>query len=704
MVVKKPTRQFHVRRRPNFRARFPRRNLPAVAEDDSASLEEELQNFDEAIESDGEDCEIHYYEERIDTHGEEVCLRVGTKSVIEIEKHKSHRACLVRFRNYDEDRELLSTRLQIQSKHLHKALREVIGPYLGHDFNIPIITIYHPLKPLFHYRKELQEYAEKCNQPKMRSHLDLCLRYVKYTLSREIALFDRTFANASSNLEIDHKNLWIVYKPGDLIYIKDGRTDTVSRLRKFEKQYEREDLHKWKVTSEQIQYDGTDFGHVDICTYIDTYRGQVSIRDLNAFPLHFHSKGAQIRDDLIQRGQLYVSLRGVCHRFFDGVAKFRFFENVPRFPVDKNETELHVRHRVILDTVAFHNNSNAKTSINFNMGSAVFRTASKGYLQMREEDFMICSHEVHGYDLVLKLWGRFSVAGIQDVKFNHDAFSHLLLSSDKKKLISSLVIQHGSEVDEFDDYIQGKGKGLIFLLHGPPGVGKTFTAESIADHAQRPLFTVSSDRTMYNLSKLLKLASSWGAVVLIDEADIFMQERDLSNLARNDPVSTLLRTLEYFEGIMFLTTNRPEVFDSAFQSRIHLSIAYPPLSRNSRGELWRAWITRANSNSEPDWLTESCLNELANRDLNGREIKNAMKIAHALACSEKRHIHDTDVFRGLETHEEFKTSFQKDLVQRKAGESEGVNRQQGGRGLFFALHTAYAYFCDAARFLAFGEI
>ncbi|KAF2964076.1 hypothetical protein GQX73_g9503 [Xylaria multiplex] len=599
MEEEKPTEQFHTRRTPNSRVRVPHRNLPTTTEKGFASLEEELQNLDGAVKSDGEDCEIHYYEERLDTRGENVCLRVGTKSDIQIEKRKSHRACL--------------------SQHLRRALREVIGPHLEHDFNIPIITIFHPLEPLFHYRKQLQEYAEKCNEAKMRSHLDLCLRYVKYTLSREIAIFDQNFANESSSLRVDNDNLWIAYKPGDLIYMRSGRIDTVSRLRKFEKVY---DIgygyprpYRWKVTSERIEYDGTDFGHVDVYTYIDAYCGQVSIRDLNVFPLRFHLKGAQIRDDLIQRGRLYVSLRGVCHRFFDGVAEF---------PSGKDERKLH---------------------------SPVFRASSKEYLQMTEEDFMICSHEVHGYDLVQQLWGTFNLAGIQDVKFNHDAFSHLLLSSDKKNLISSLVLQHDSEGDRFDDYIQNKGKGLIFLLHGPPGVGKTLTAESIADHAQRPLFTITSNHIMDDLSRLLTLASSWGAVVLIDEADVFMQERNLSDLDRNELISTLLRILEYFEGIMFLTTNRVEVIDSAFQSRIHLSIAYPPLSVDTRKELWRDWITRADSDSEPDWLTESYLNELANRDLNGREIKNVMKIAHALAHSEKRRIHDTDVFRGLEARD-----------------------------------------------------
>ncbi|KAI0454977.1 P-loop containing nucleoside triphosphate hydrolase protein [Xylaria acuta] len=701
MTSNKPTRQFRVRRRPTFRARFPPHKLHAVAEEDPPTLEEQPRNLDEAPDSDGEDCEIHYYEERFDTRGERVCLRVGTKLAIEVEKRKSHRACLVLTRNYDTNRELSHTKLEIQSQYVCKALKEVIGSYLGKRFNTPTITLYDPFEPLFHYRNELQEYANKCDDLKMRSHLNLCLRYVKHTLSREISLFDQTFANESSNLEIDYENLWIVYKPGELIYKTDGKINTVSRLRSFREMH-KDNISFWEVLTERINYDGTDFGHANTRTHIELYQGRVSIRDLKAFPLHFHSQKAQVRDALVRRGQLYVSLRGACHRFFDGVAKFPMGLSI-------GEMKVHVRNRVMVDTVAFHRGvSNARQG-SFNTGSPIFRTAYEEHLQMREEDFMICNHEVYGYDLAQKLFGIFSVDNIQDVKFNSDAFDHLLLSPDKKRLISSLVMQHDNEPDTFDDYIQGKGKGLIFLLHGPPGVGKTFTAESIADYVRRPLFTfpfqyMRGRLAEGRLSELLNLASSWNAVALIDEADIFLQERDLLNFERNELVSILLRVLEYFEGIMFLTTNRVETIDNAFQSRIHLSIAYPPLSHGVRQELWRDWITRENSNSEPDWLTEALLNKLASRNLNGREIKNVMKMAHALSRSEKRRMHATDVFKGLEASEEFKTGFQKDLVQRKAGEPQVLNRPPEEPKNFLAVRTAYDYFRGAARFLALREI
>lgn len=90
---------------------------------------------------------------------------------------------------------------------------------------------------------------------------------------------------------------------------------------------------------------------------------------------------------------------------------------------------------------------------------------------------MTCHYEVGGYSLDLKLWGFFSVDKAAQVSYNANAFDALVLGKTQKELISSLVRQRDEpNGDFFDDLIRGKGKGLIFLLHGPPGVGKTYTA------------------------------------------------------------------------------------------------------------------------------------------------------------------------------------------------------------------------------------
>lgn len=66
----------------------------------------------------------------------------------------------------------------------------------------------------------------------------------------------------------------------------------------------------------------------------------------------------------------------------------------------------------------------------------------------------------------------------------------------------------------------------------------------------------SPENVEFNLTKQFKRASSWGAVLLIDEADVFMERRSTNDLNRNSLVAGFLRSLEYYDGILFLTTNR----------------------------------------------------------------------------------------------------------------------------------------------------
>jgi len=163
----------------------------------------------------------------------------------------------------------------------------------------------------------------------------------------------------------------------------------------------------------------------------------------------------------------------------------------------------------------------------------------------------------------------------------------------EKDFIRTLIDAHRSRGTGFDDIVRNKGKGLIGrerflpyprkcedidnrisgLLAGPPGVGKTLTAEAVAEITRRPLYTLSSGElgatpqdVGKNLSSILELSEMWDAVLLLDEADVFLAKRETTSLSRNAITAIFLRQLEYFEGILFLTTNRLNTFDHAFQS------------------------------------------------------------------------------------------------------------------------------------------
>lgn len=153
----------------------------------------------------------------------------------------------------------------------------------------------------------------------------------------------------------------------------------------------------------------------------------------------------------------------------------------------------------------------------------------------------------------------------------------MVLKQERKELIRA-VVRHGTAV-QVPDVISGKQGGKIFLLHGPPGVGKTPTAEAIADVLHRPLYYVTMgelgvtpEDLERRLSDVLELCAEWDALAVLDEADVFLETRSNSDLIRNAMICVVLRILEYHPGILFLATNRVRAIDPAFESRIAVAL------------------------------------------------------------------------------------------------------------------------------------
>jgi len=286
-------------------------------------------------------------------------------------------------------------------------------------------------------------------------------------------------------------------------------------------------------------------------------------------------------------------------------------------------------------------------------GMVLFDTIPDDYLEM----VWPC---VIGFSLTAKAWGDCLVDGLEDIQFSKDIFDRLVLPDDRKRLIKALV-KHSSHISSsnvgagnveskysFQDLIQGKGEGSVFLLYGPPGVGKTLTAEAVAETLQRPLYSLSmgtlgttADNLERRLSEILKLSAKWDAIILLDEADSFLEKRSsTSSLERNAMVCVMLQLVEYFSGILFLTSNRMDSLDPAFQTRITLSLPYHNLSTEGRQKIWDNLLFKSGVRNlqNQEGKSSSCwinTKELAKYPLNGREIKNALRLALALAAEEE---------------------------------------------------------------------
>ena len=300
--------------------------------------------------------------------------------------------------------------------------------------------------------------------------------------------------------------------------------------------------------------------------------------------------------------------------------------------------------------------------------------------EFTEEEFLIASPVVLGFAFSEKLWLELTVSGINAIEWNEGAYDSLVLPNDQKAIVKALVQSHTFEGSRnIDDVIQGKslstsqplhsanmyvgkGRGLVAVLHGPPGTGKTLTAEGIAELLKRPLYMVSvgelgtnSHQLETELNKILDVAHSWGAVLLLDEADVFLEARQPQDVGRNALVSVFLRLLEYFQGILFLTTNRVETFDDAFQSRIHVALRYGELTGPAKKSVWKTFLAKVKAieGVETETFDNDDYDRLARRNLNGRQIKNAVRTAQALALNEEKPLNMDHIIKVLDVAETF---------------------------------------------------
>jgi hypothetical protein len=131
------------------------------------------------------------------------------------------------------------------------------------------------------------------------------------------------------------------------------------------------------------------------------------------------------------------------------------------------------------------------------------------------DDLLLFPPTIMGYNLQDKAWRTLWVDCIKDVKWSKTAFDDLVAEADTKELVKAVVMNQ-IDTKKSTDFISGKGNGLIMLLHGAPGTGKTFTAEGVAEFAEKPLLRVTcgdigtlAETVDQRLRATLKLGKMW---------------------------------------------------------------------------------------------------------------------------------------------------------------------------------------------------
>ncbi|KAI0534803.1 hypothetical protein GGR58DRAFT_44002 [Xylaria digitata] len=299
-------------------------------------------------------------------------------------------------------------------------------------------------------------------------------------------------------------------------------------------------------------------------------------------------------------------------------------------------------------------------------------TAAKsgGLTEITDEDIILLPRRLVAYALRERRFLILDIFSIRSLVQHGDMFKDLKINLDHQQMVESLVKAHSERrkmqnerplLTLNQDLVYGKGAGLFILLHGAPGVGKTATAEAVAQRYNKPLFSITcgnlglTPREVEDeLKEIFRLAHRWDCVLLLDEADVFLARRDIASLKRNALVSVFLRVLEYYSGILFLTTNRVGTIDEAFKSRIHLSLYYERLSRKQMLAIFRVNLRKLRDieTAKAKELLDTQLKEpeLVIKDnkimefakthwettprharWNGRQIRNAFQIASSMA-------------------------------------------------------------------------
>jgi SpoVK/Ycf46/Vps4 family AAA+-type ATPase len=156
-----------------------------------------------------------------------------------------------------------------------------------------------------------------------------------------------------------------------------------------------------------------------------------------------------------------------------------------------------------------------------------------------------------------------------------------------------------------DPGLVGRATAVILLHSQSSGVGKSMAAEVLAHELRLPLFRMEAaelespyvGETENRIHKFFASTKGKPSVLLLDEADTFLYDRSRAegSTARYqvNVVSTFLREIDEFQGIMALTSNRADGIDPAMERRIMYRMEFKPPSAEVRKRIWESLFRKA---------------------------------------------------------------------------------------------------------------
>ncbi|KAH0431934.1 AAA family ATPase [Colletotrichum camelliae] len=532
-------------------------------------------------------------------------------------------------------------------------------------------------------------------------HLRSLVEFIDHKLKPKQDYLESTSCN-----QVSFNDLWHLFKPGTEVVEQGGKQAYVVirvqvPIHKIEEPWGRwsrgsrddseeqptEDWINFRLYCTYIDFDGKYFGPISKTFIIPPFGDLKPITSLLVYPVRF--KGQDARRDLINQGQLLLEVADFKAMYYTGATLDKRDEIDSQVVVDFSEALANEERRAAWEpTIGRAANTgpqhraetlctamccrrhriydgfttDLKMTTNY-IGKLLPDTRARSLIlsprsledtlsaadELTETELLIMTYRVFGFVLRSRKWAQLDLnllrrenSSARDLTI--DAFKSLELPDGHRELVQSLVTQHFRNRqstftrDVQTDLVQGKG------------VGKTTTAEGIAELFRKPLFQITcgdlgttAKEVEEDLEKSFALASRWGCILLLDEADVFLAARSKNDFTRNGLVAVFLRVLEYYTGILFLTTNRIGDLDEAFASRIQMSLHYPELDEYKTLKVFRLHldlieqrfrkqgrIITFDISSVEDFASQHYNDQPFNR-WNGRQIRNACHTALALA-------------------------------------------------------------------------
>lgn len=237
-----------------------------------------------------------------------------------------------------------------------------------------------------------------------------------------------------------------------------------------------------------------------------------------------------------------------------------------------------------------------------------------------------------------------------------------------------------------------KGKGCIILFYGIPGTGKTMCAEMIAKYLGKDFMMLGTAELQSqipgqmerNIQESFKQAKENKAVILFDECDSLMSNRNAVGTILAAEINCLLSEIERFEGVCVMTTNRNHRLDPALERRIALKLEFQAPDQSMRVKIWKTLIPKKCPVDK-----DVCFDRLSTHDLCGGNIKNIIFSAARKAVYEgRKKVRMEDFLMSLERELMGKSAFKnagdrglKVMPQKEISQDEISVEQSVGRDI-----------------------